>query len=401
MTRILHVSDTHLGKRQYGSDTRRSDFAGAFEAVVDLAIEEDVDAIIHTGDLFDDPQPGVPDVNRCLDILAKLTEAGIPFYGIVGNHERKLNEQWLDLIERFDLVHHLDDENSPVLINDNVALYGIDAIRGPSWDTYDFTLTEPPASAEVTIVCMHHLFEELVPPQIANYELEEVIDRLNFTPTAIALGDYHGFTETTVDGVQAFYPGSTERCSTRESEPRGVLMLEVEDGELTTRRRTLDTPPGEAPRDFLTVPVQFGKNDGLSYVDQRLEEALGPDETIDDKVVVIKLHGDDSRVSQRDVYEFIESRGAAVVHVLDKRRSSVDIETEGETADVADIESLVDEKISDLDLQPTSSCIEEVVRATDTTKKTHVRGEVGEILEEEQASRFDDTQEETATEGDA
>lgn len=163
MTRILHVSDTHFGNRQYGDDTRREDFADAFDAAIDLAIEEQVDAVIHTGDLFDDPQPGVSDVNRCLDTLAKLNDAGIPFYGIVGNHERKLDEQWLDLIDRFDLVHHLDE--TLVLVNDDVALYGVDAIRAPSWNTYEFELAEPPASADVTIVAMHHLFEELVPPQ--------------------------------------------------------------------------------------------------------------------------------------------------------------------------------------------------------------------------------------------
>lgn len=399
MTRILHVSDTHLGNRQYGEDTRREDFADAFEAAIDLAIAEQVDAVIHTGDLFDDPQPGVPDVNRCLDILATLDDAGIPFYAIVGNHERKLDEQWLDLIGRFDLVHRLDE--TPTLVNDDVALYGIDAIRAPSWNTYDFTLTPPPDSAQVTIVCMHHLFKELVPPEQANYELAEVVDRLNFAPTAIALGDYHGYSEDTVNGVKAFYPGSTERCSTRESAPRGVLLLEVEDGALDIRRRTLDTPASVAPREFLTVPVQFGQHDGVGYVDQRLDEALGPDETVDEKVVVVELHGDDAQVSQRDVYELVASRGAAVVHIQDKRRASVDIEFEGGGTDVADIDSLVDETIGDLDLQPTSARIEEVVRATDATTDSNVRNDIDEILEEERASQFDDVEDPGQTGGDA
>jgi DNA repair exonuclease SbcCD nuclease subunit len=399
MTRILHVSDTHLGNRQYGDDTRREDFADAFDAAIDLAIDEQVDAVIHTGDLFDDPQPGVPDVNRCLDTLAKLNDAGIPFYGIVGNHERKLDEQWLDLIDRFDLVHHLDE--TPVLVNNDVALYGIDAIRAPSWNTYEFELEEPPTSADVTIVCMHHLFEELVPPQQANYELQEVIDRLNITPTAIALGDYHGYTEETVDSVQAFYPGSTERCSTKESAPRGVLMIEVEDSDLEIRRRTLDTPTGEAPRDFLQVPVQFGEQDGIGLVEQRLDEALGPQETLDEQLVVIELHGDDTTVSQRDVYELVDSRGAGVIHVQDKRRASVDLDFEGGETDVADIQSLIDETISELDIKPTSSRIEEVVRATDATKESHVRNDIAEILEEEREAQFDDIEDGQQTEGDA
>lgn len=401
MVTVLHVSDTHLGNRQYGSDIRRADFAAAFDAAIELAIDEDVDAVLHTGDLFDDPQPNVPDVNRCLDTLQKLTDAGIPFYGIVGNHERKLEEQWLDLISRFDLVERLD--TSPTLVGDEVALYGIDAIRAPSWSTFDFELEEPPEEVDVTVVAMHQLFEPLVPSHRgAEYELKEVIDRLNVEPDAIALGDYHGYNETSVEGVKAFYPGSTERCSDQETAPRGVLLLEVEDGELTPRRRTLDTPDGSAPRDLLKVPVQFGETDGVSLVDQRLDEALPPDETVDEKLVVVELHGDETRVSQRDVYESVESRGAAVVHVKDKRRATADIDFDGEETSVADIESLLDETVSELELQPSSSEIERLVRATDATKDSNLRDEVGKLLDEARAEQFDDVDELSApTEGDA
>ena len=125
-------------------------------------------------------------------------------------------------------------------------------------------------------------------------------------------------------------------------------MLEVEDGDLEIRRRTLDTPTGEAPRDFLQVPVQFGEQDGIGLVEQRLDEALGPQETLDEQLVVVELHGDDTTVSQRDVYDLVDSRGAGVVHVQDKRRASVDLDFEGGETDVADIQSLIDDTISEL-----------------------------------------------------
>lgn len=398
MTKILHVSDTHLGYRQYGSDTRREDLADAFEAAIDLGIEEDVDAIIHTGDLFDDPQPGVPDLNRCLTILSKLDQEGIPFYAIVGNHERKLDEQWLDLFEGIGVVERLD--TSPTRVGDAVALYGIDAIRAPSWNTYDFSLEKPPDDVDITILCLHHLFEELVPPQKANYVLSQVINRLNYTPTAVALGDYHGYEETTVEGVQAFYPGSTERCSTNEVGHRGVLLLEVEDGELTTRRRQLDTPADEAPRKFLQVPIQFGEDDGLSLVGDRLDEATPAGETLEEKVLVVQLHGKDVGVSQRDVYELSEERGAAVIHVQDKRQAEVDVEFDVDEADVSDINSMIDDRLGELDLAETSVGIEEVVRATDGTADSNVRDEVNDLLEEARANRFDDVDQEATMEGD-
>jgi len=151
-TRILHVSDTHLGKRQYGSDIRKEDFAKAFEQAIDVAVENDVDAVIHTGDLFDDPVPSLPTVMRAADALRPLEDREIPFYGIVGNHERKNDEQWLDLLKRTSAATRLG--KTPTMVGD-VALYGIDAVRPSVWDNIDWQLQEPPDDAAWTILCMH------------------------------------------------------------------------------------------------------------------------------------------------------------------------------------------------------------------------------------------------------
>jgi DNA repair exonuclease len=57
--RIAHISDTHLGHRQYNLDERESDIYEAFEQAVNKAIEERVDVLIHAGDLFDSPNPPI------------------------------------------------------------------------------------------------------------------------------------------------------------------------------------------------------------------------------------------------------------------------------------------------------------------------------------------------------
>ncbi len=53
MTRILHTADTHLGYRQYGLEERREDFSRAFQQIIEIAISEKADALVHAGDLFD------------------------------------------------------------------------------------------------------------------------------------------------------------------------------------------------------------------------------------------------------------------------------------------------------------------------------------------------------------
>ena len=60
--RILHTADTHLGYRQYHSEARRKDFFAAFELVVNDAVEMQVDAVVHAGDLFDSRNPTLEDL---------------------------------------------------------------------------------------------------------------------------------------------------------------------------------------------------------------------------------------------------------------------------------------------------------------------------------------------------
>ncbi|MCO5383725.1 MAG: metallophosphoesterase [Methanosarcina barkeri] len=82
--RILHTADTHLGYRQYHSEVRRKDFFAAFEVVVNDAIEMQIDAVVHAGDLFDSRNPTLEDLLETMNILSRLKAAGIPFLELSG-----------------------------------------------------------------------------------------------------------------------------------------------------------------------------------------------------------------------------------------------------------------------------------------------------------------------------
>ncbi len=60
MTRVIHTGDTHIGYQQYHSPERRQDFLDAFERVVADALDGDVDAVVHAGDLYHDRRPDPP-----------------------------------------------------------------------------------------------------------------------------------------------------------------------------------------------------------------------------------------------------------------------------------------------------------------------------------------------------
>ncbi len=86
MTRVIHTGDTHIGYQQYNAPERRRDFE-AFRSVVEDAVDDDVDAVVHAGDLFHDRRPGLIDLQGTVDVLRTLADADIPFLAVVGNHE--------------------------------------------------------------------------------------------------------------------------------------------------------------------------------------------------------------------------------------------------------------------------------------------------------------------------
>lgn len=84
--RFLHTSDWHLGKTLHGHDLAEAQQV-AMEAVVDLAIDREVDVVVIAGDVYDRAFPGVEDVRRLNSALTRIHEAGIHIICTAGNHD--------------------------------------------------------------------------------------------------------------------------------------------------------------------------------------------------------------------------------------------------------------------------------------------------------------------------
>ncbi len=85
--RVLHTSDWHVGKR-LGRYDRSDEYREVIDEVAAIADAEDVDLVLHSGDLFDRPLPPVEALNIALDGLVKLTSGGRrPVVAIAGNHD--------------------------------------------------------------------------------------------------------------------------------------------------------------------------------------------------------------------------------------------------------------------------------------------------------------------------
>lgn len=85
--KFAHMSDSHLGNKQYNLDQREQDFYDAFHQVIDKIIEERVDFVIHSGDLFEHSRPPIRALIEAKKGFSRLKENGIPVYVVPGNHE--------------------------------------------------------------------------------------------------------------------------------------------------------------------------------------------------------------------------------------------------------------------------------------------------------------------------
>lgn len=85
---IGHISDTHLGFRQYNLEEREEDFYRVYNELIEKFIEEHVDLVIHSGDLFESPRPSTKALLVVQESVLRLQERGIAFYAIPGGHDQ-------------------------------------------------------------------------------------------------------------------------------------------------------------------------------------------------------------------------------------------------------------------------------------------------------------------------
>ena len=372
MTRVIHTGDTHIGYAQYHSPVRRQDFLDAFGAVVDDAIDDGVDAVVHAGDLFHDRRPALSDLMGTIRVLRRLADADVPFLAVVGNHEVARGGQWLDLFERLDLATRLGDE--PVTVDDT-AFYGLDHVPVSRRDelAYDFGSHDASYAALVA----HGLFE---PFAHADWDTETVLEESDVDFDAVLLGDNHTPGRAEIADTWVTYPGSTERASASEREGRGYNLVRFDeaaaagDDRVEIRRRALETRP------FVFVEADLGAREGEPAVRERVRQ-----HDLTDAVVLVEVTGDGDPITPAAVEAFATDEGALIARVSDRRA----VET-NESVDVhfADPESAVRERVESMGLSTAALDVDDTVRSpevADSNIRETVKSRVTDQLDDPSA----------------
>lgn len=128
--RLIHTSDWHLGRRLHGEDLHQA-HEQFLRWLVALAVREDADAVLVSGDVYDRSQPGADAVRLLDSALAQFVAAGVPLVVSAGNHDSAVRLQYGGQVLAATGVHlrtTVEQVLEPVLLADEHGALGVYAI---------------------------------------------------------------------------------------------------------------------------------------------------------------------------------------------------------------------------------------------------------------------------------
>ena len=217
--KFAHLADNHLGYRQYNLQEREKDFYDNFAEVIDKIIEERVDFVVHSGDLFEFPKPPIEALLTVLEGLRRLKDRGIEVYAIPGNHDILMRKGALPPQFLFrDLIKVIGRHKNPFYIHEGIFIGGVPYCSRFYANVLRERLEELSRMAEKyrkRILVLHQGIDKYLPFD-GSYELK--IGELPQNFDYYALGHVHRRIIRDYHRGKLVYPGSTEIRDIREHE---------------------------------------------------------------------------------------------------------------------------------------------------------------------------------------
>src|SRR5437763_4485320 len=217
--RLVHLSDLHLGFRQYqrltpgGINQREADVAKSFQTAIDRVITMRPDLVLVGGDVFHNVRPTNPAIVHAFLQLSRL-RAGLPDTPVVivaGNHDTPRAAETGSILRLFrELGIHVafSDAERFYFADQGIAVLAVPDILGkrPS-------LTPDP-QARFNVLLLHGEVQGMLPAHVVSADraaLEIPLSELGAGAwDYVALGHYHVYREVEPN---AYYSGSIDYTS--------------------------------------------------------------------------------------------------------------------------------------------------------------------------------------------
>jgi DNA repair exonuclease SbcCD nuclease subunit len=330
--RLVHLSDLHLGYRQYqrltpgGINQREADVAGTFRAAIDRVIALRPDIIVIAGDVFHTVRPTNQAILHAFLQFSRLVTA-LPETIVVlvaGNHDTPRTSESAGILQLFaQLGLHVADREARRMVfpERDLSIFAVPDVRGPR---PAFT---PDPSAAHNVLVLHGEVQGMLPAGFMNADRAAVeISREDLGASRwdyVALGHYHVYREI---APNAFYSGSIDYTS---ANPWGELMEQrvggvpgkgfIERDLATGEQRFHSLPPS---RPLIDLPPIAARGLTPAELDTRIRSAIESlDERIDDAVVRLVVRDLPRHVARELDHKAIrEYKRRALSFQLDARR---------------------------------------------------------------------------------
>ena len=238
--RLLFFTDSHI--RGTSPKNRKDDYVETLEKkfleIVDIINNNNVDYVLHGGDLFDRPDVSIAITSRFSKILKKIN---VPFYIVSGNHDvyghnpNTVNRTMLGLLSELDIFNvinekervYLDKDDIRVQISGQPYIYDID---DPVNRKY-YVLEDVDNTVDYSIHIVHGML--LDKPFIKGVPFTLVEDIKDTKADITIAGHYHsGFDKMVIDNKYFINPGSIVRISNslREMDRKPkVIIIDLND----------------------------------------------------------------------------------------------------------------------------------------------------------------------------
>lgn len=283
--RLLFFTDSHI--RGTSPKNRKDDFVqtleNKFREILNIIKTNNIDYVLHGGDLFDRPDVSIGIVSRFSKILKEIK---VPFYLVSGNHDvyghnpNTINRTILGLLSELDIFNIINENEKIILekkglrvqITGQPYIYNID---DPINRKY-YMLNDIENGVDYTIHMVHGMLLDKPFIKGVPYTL---VDDIKDTKADITLsGHYHsGFDKIEVDGKYFINPGSIVRISNslREIERRPkIIIIDLDDNISITDIYLNTALDGEMVLDRKEVERNIFKRERLFEFKQTIDSTL-------------------------------------------------------------------------------------------------------------------------------
>lgn len=325
---IIHTTNTYLDRRNMGRAKRQEDFVSAFEEIVDYACKNNVDALVHAGNVFWSQQPDDWVVDACKRLLRDLKQNQVECILVRGER---------DVSRTPEIIQELDSDG--LLSGSHTGWHqlgdiGIFVYSASSPPVAEINHT-PPADVESHIAV---LFDTI--PAATDYEsVSELEEALATSLAAVLIGDRIEPSRMSDSGTPILSPGMPERIVSKrsiESQLRTPVFFEydIDAGSVDVTPHEINARPVSGFQIDMTPETTVGD----------IESVIDTQDLRGNAAVVALVGTRDENSITKDRVQELVSNQAAIARAYDERTDITDEDKSASrqtsSSDNWDVESL-------------------------------------------------------------